>query len=56
MGGSFVFGALWLIDNEKANEFNKLFSGGLSIGDEWADDITLVKWEKIGEVITVQFT
>ncbi len=45
----------WLIDNQKADDFNEDFIKNTSISDEWADDIVSVKWNKNGDIITVQF-
>ncbi|MBD8945786.1 MAG: hypothetical protein EGR97_00460 [Clostridiales bacterium] len=45
----------WLIDNTKTGEFNEIFSANDSIGDEWADSIVQVKWNKNGDKITAKF-
>lgn len=45
----------WLVDNDKADKFNKLFTSHTPIGDEWADNIVFVKWQKNRDAFSVKF-
>lgn len=45
----------WLIDNNKVNEFEKLFVNQEPIGEEWQDFTVFVDWKKENGEIKVKF-
>ena len=45
----------WLIENDRKNEFDAVFSSNGYIGDEWADDLVAVEWTQTPTGITVEF-